>query len=235
MKAYFKRNWKREDLMNSGEITLHAHKSLKKVYLTLFCAMLSFTFGSFLHLIWEAGGLFTVLSSVAFSLWLYFTPPWRAKKRVILLMFAAYSFGASIGLFTKYLFEIEQGLLVSLLAGSTIGIGTFWFGAMMTRKRSEIYIGCLLYSCVLMFSSFVVNAFDILDSHTAHWMIKVYTLLTLFMGYYVLYSQDILYNARYGDINFVNCTFTVFFRLPAIVVHAARVYLGAKIQQHRQN
>ncbi|XP_059310708.1 bax inhibitor 1-like, partial [Lycium ferocissimum] len=114
-------------------------------------------------------------------------------------------------------------------------IGTFWFGAMLTRERSEIYIGCLLYSCILMFSSFFVKAFDILDSHTAHLMIKVYTVLTLFMGYYVVYSQEILYNARYGDVNFVNCTFTVFFHLPAIVVHAARVYLGAEIEQHRQN
>ncbi|XP_015161268.1 bax inhibitor 1-like [Solanum tuberosum] len=66
VKAYFNRNWTREDLMNTGEISEYAYTSLTTVYLTLFCAMLSFTFGSFLQLIiWEVGGLFTVLSSVA--------------------------------------------------------------------------------------------------------------------------------------------------------------------------
>ncbi|KAJ8565554.1 hypothetical protein K7X08_008130 [Anisodus acutangulus] len=119
VKSYFKRNWKKEDMMNSGEIPLHAHKSLKKVYLTLFCAMLSSTFGSYLHLIWEAGGLFTVLLSVACLLWLYFTSPWRVKKRVLLLMIAAFTVGASVGIFTKYLFQIDQrrflGISYSLL------------------------------------------------------------------------------------------------------------------------
>ncbi|MCD7446083.1 Bax inhibitor 1 [Datura stramonium] len=207
VKAYFKRSWRKADMMNFGVIPQHAYTSLKRVYLTLFCAMLSFTFGSFLHFIWEVGGKFTVLSSVACLRRLYFTSPWRVRTRVILLMYAAYSFGASFGLLTKYLFEAEQG------------------------KHSSL----ALQPCCQPFGSLLVNALDILDSHTAHCMLTVYTLLVLFMGYLVLYSQEILYDARYGDVNYVNCTFTVFFCLPAIVVHAARLYLGAEIQQHRQN
>ncbi|KAM3357604.1 bax inhibitor 1-like [Capsicum galapagoense] len=233
--AYFIRNWRRQDLMNSGKMLQHAYQSLKKVYLTLFCAMLAFTFGSFLHLIWEAGGPFTVCSSVASLLWLYSIPPWRVRVRVSLLMITASSFGASVGLFTKYLFGIDQVIIASLLGGTTIGIGIFWFGARITRQRSLIYMMCLLYSCGLMFSSLVVNAFDLLDSYTAHWMLMVTAVLALFMGYFVVYSQEILYDARYGYIDFVNRTLTIFFRLPVIVVHAARLYLGVRVEQRRRH
>ncbi|KAM3357525.1 putative protein isoform X2 [Capsicum galapagoense] len=74
-KAYFNRNWNREDMLNPNEIHGHAHKTLKKW-------------------IWEAGGLYTVLSTVASLLWLYLTLPWSVRKRVLLLMIAVFSFGA---------------------------------------------------------------------------------------------------------------------------------------------
>ncbi|XP_049384854.1 bax inhibitor 1-like [Solanum stenotomum] len=235
VKAYFKRNWTRQDLMNSGKISMHAYRSLKRVYLTFFCAMLSFTFGSFLHWIWEAGGPVTVISSVASLLWLYITAPWRVRKRVLLLLYAVFNLGTSFGLIIQHLTEMEQALAFGLLVGSTIGIGTFWFVALITRERGEIYKGTLLYSGAIIFSGVCVYALDILDSHIAHWMLVVYTLHALFMGYLVVYSQEILYDARFGDIDFVNCTFTVFLHLPAIVVHAVRLCLGAEIQQHRRN
>ncbi|XP_055817582.1 bax inhibitor 1-like [Solanum dulcamara] len=235
VRAYFIRNWTREDLMNSGEIPEHAHTSLKTVYLTLFCTMWSFTFGSFLHLIWEVGGRFTVLSSVASFLCLYFTSPLRVRTRVSLLIYAACTLGASFDLFTKYLFDMNLILVVSLLAGPTLAIGTVWLESLLTRERSDIYMGCLTYSWALMFTTFVASTSDFLDSHAAHWMLKVCIVLPLFLGYLVAYSQEIVYDAHFGEINFVNRTLTIFFHLPGIVVHAARLCLGAEIEQHRQN
>ncbi|KAH0653348.1 hypothetical protein KY289_031026 [Solanum tuberosum] len=95
-------------MMNIDEIPHDVHTRLKKVYLTLFCAMLSSTFGSYLQWILIAGGKFTVLSCVASLIWIYFTPPGRLKTRVLLLMLAAYSFGASISAYINYFYKIEQ-------------------------------------------------------------------------------------------------------------------------------
>ncbi|XP_019068801.2 bax inhibitor 1-like [Solanum lycopersicum] len=235
VKAYFKRDWTRQDLMDFGRISMHAYRSLNRVYLTFFCTMLSFTFGSFLHWIWEAGGPVTVISSVSSLLWLYITPPWRVRMRVLLLLHAVFNLGASSCLIIQHLTEMEQALALGLLVGSTIGIGTFWLVALITMERTEIYLGTLLYSNAVIIYGVCLYALDILDSHIAHWILVVYTLHAFFMGYLVVYSQEILYNARFGDIDFVNCTFTVFLHLPAIVVHAVRLCLGAKIQQHRRN
>uniref|UniRef100_M1AVG2 Uncharacterized protein n=1 Tax=Solanum tuberosum TaxID=4113 RepID=M1AVG2_SOLTU len=63
----------------------------------------------------------------------------------------------------------------------------------------------------------------------------VNTVQALFMGYLVIYSQDLLYNAGIGEINSVDRTLAVFFHLPGIVVHAARVCLTAENEQHREN
>ncbi|KAF3637963.1 hypothetical protein FXO37_24630 [Capsicum annuum] len=180
VKAYFKRSWRRRDMMTLAKIPVHYHQNLRMVYRTHFWAMLCATVGSYLHLFWEVGGLFTVLCSVASLLCLCFTSPHRVRVRVSLLMITASSFGASVGLFTKYLFGIDQ-------------------------------------------------------VYTAHWMLMVTAVLALFMGYFVVYSQEILYDARYGYIDFVNRTLTIFFRLPVIVVHAARLYLGVRVEQRRRH
>ncbi|PHU30909.1 hypothetical protein BC332_03002 [Capsicum chinense] len=204
-------------LNSSGLMNFDSQKILVDsydVYLTLFGAMLCSTVGSYFHLFWEVGGLFTVLCSVASLLWLCFTSPQRVARRVSLLLMAAYYFGASVGLFTKYLFEMAQALVATFLAGTTIGVAIFYSKALITRERSDIYLGFLLYSCAQIVSCFQVNAIDIIDSHTAHAMFKVIVVQILFMGYLVVYSQEILYNAHLGDIDIVNCTLTVFFHLP---------------------
>ncbi|XP_049384730.1 bax inhibitor 1-like [Solanum stenotomum] len=173
VRAYFLRNWTIEDLMNNGEIPQHAYTSLKRVYLTLFFAMWSFTFGSFLHWTRGVGGLFTVLSSVASLLCLYFISPLRVRMRILLLMIAAFSIGASIGIFIKYFFDIDHDLVYSLLAPPTFSIGFMWFGSMFTRERSDIYLGCLYYSWALCFSTFVASNAEYIDSQTSHFLLKV--------------------------------------------------------------
>ncbi|XP_019256442.1 PREDICTED: bax inhibitor 1-like [Nicotiana attenuata] len=164
-----------------------------------------------------------IVKSTAFG---YFTPGVcsnMAKAFVLLLHIDEFNRG-----------YMQLYFVFSFLGGTTIGFGTFWFGAMLTRQRIDLYIGCLLHSYAFMYLWFV-TASDIFGGHTTRLMIKVLAVLALYMGYFVIYSQEILYNARYGDVNFVNCTFTVFFHLPAIVVHAARVYLVAEIEHYRQN
>ncbi|XP_055824163.1 uncharacterized protein LOC129892605 [Solanum dulcamara] len=148
-------------------------------------------------------------------------------------MLVAYSFGASVSAFTNYLFKREQSYVLRLLAGTTIGIGNFFYRAMTTSERSEIFIGCQKYCYFLMISGI---AFIHLDRHRALWMITIHAVQVLFMGYLVIYSQEILYDANIGHINFINCTFTVFFHLPGIVIHAARLCMqGAEIEQHEHN
>ncbi|CAN4111878.1 unnamed protein product [Withania somnifera] len=230
--AYFKRNWERQDLTNKGKIPLYAHKCLNKMYLTLFCALLSSTIGSFDRLTWDARGLFTVLTAAGTILLLFTTSPLAVRKRVVFLMTAAYFIGASIGLFTKYLFEIDQGFIFSYLVCTTIGIGTFWVGAMLTGQRS-LFIRCVTVSYILMFIWLVI-ASNIFGGHIARWMLLVWIVLACYMGYIVVYSKEVVYDSRFGDVDFVNCVVTHMFHLPAILGYYARLRVAAVIERYKQ-
>uniref|UniRef100_A0A3Q7FQ36 Alpha-N-acetylglucosaminidase C-terminal domain-containing protein n=1 Tax=Solanum lycopersicum TaxID=4081 RepID=A0A3Q7FQ36_SOLLC len=134
--------------------------------------------------------------------------------------------------------------VIGFLQGAAIVFGCFWCAAKVHRERSYIYITSLFSTCILILLRFDVSQWTLkvrkLCAYNVFTLclkrnIYAYVLLALFMGYLVLYSQEILYNARFGEINFANCAFTIFFCLPAIVVHAVRLCLGANIEQHRQN
>ncbi|KAG5627073.1 hypothetical protein H5410_012291 [Solanum commersonii] len=127
----------------------------------------------------------------------------------------------------------QASLYIPRESGASISIGSFLYLAMKTGERSIIYLGCLTLACFLMFSSIIVNDLfsSFIDSHTAHLMLKVATMQTLFIGYFVLYSQEILYDARFGNINAVNRTLTIFFHLPAVVIHATRLCLRVKLSE----
>ncbi|KAM3357608.1 bax inhibitor 1-like [Capsicum galapagoense] len=232
VKAYFKRNWKREDLTNKGKILVDAHIRLKKIYLTLFCALLSSTIGSFFHLIWDVGGLFTVLTAAGTIFVLFTTSILLVRRRVLLLMTVAYFIGASVGLFTRYLFGIDQGVVFSYLVSITISFGTFWLGSMLTRRRS-LYGRCLLVSDILMLVWLLI-ASDIFGGHTARWILLVYFVLVCYTGYFVVYSKEVMYDARFGDVDFVDRAFTHLFHLPAILGHYIPLRLAAVTENYKQ-
>ncbi|KAG5596559.1 hypothetical protein H5410_037791 [Solanum commersonii] len=103
----------------------------------------------------------------------------------------------------------------------------FLYRATRTRERMKIYNSCLPCCFVLMISGIASILLD--SKSTTFWVINM-----LFMAFLVIYSQEMLFNANLGDIDFVNCTFTAFFHLSGIVIHAAaRLYLqDVEIEQH---
>ncbi|WMV38817.1 hypothetical protein MTR67_032202 [Solanum verrucosum] len=166
------------------EIPYEVHRRLKTVYLTLFYAMLSSTFGSFMQWISVAGGEFTVLSYVASLILIYFTPPRRLKTKVLLLTLAAYSFGASISAFTNYLYKIDQRYVLRLLSGATIGSGNFLYRTTTTRERIKQYCFVLMISAI---------ASILLDSNTADiWVIHIHTQQTFFMAMQKLSNMNMI-------------------------------------------
>ncbi|KAH0650779.1 hypothetical protein KY289_031022 [Solanum tuberosum] len=228
VKWYFNRNWNRDDVMNMDEISDELHSTLKMVYLSLFCAMVSITCGSTLHWILIAAGKYSVLYYVANLILLYLTPPERVNMRIVTSMLAAYSFGSSVGFIFNYIFKIEQRFVLRLLVGITIGIGYLLYQTIKTKDRREIYTGCLKYCVVIVVS---IIAFFLFETDTTFQMIAIHTVLILFMGYLVIYSQEILYDANFGDIDFVICTFTIFYHFPGIMIHATRLYLQGEQQE----
>ncbi|TMW83905.1 hypothetical protein EJD97_000488 [Solanum chilense] len=122
-------------------------------------------------------------------------------KRVSLLMISSFFFGASVVPFTKYFFTTGQ-----------MCSNQHWRFLVSSREDTGKEHNLPQMPDPCFFSN-------------------VATMLTLFIGYLVLYSQEILYDARFGHINAVNRTLTIFFHLPAVVIHAARLCMHVKTQR----
>ncbi|KAH0655994.1 hypothetical protein KY285_030876 [Solanum tuberosum] len=222
------RNRNRDDMMNFDEIPHQV-----QVDLTVCCAILSSTYGSFMQYILVAGGKLTVLSYVASLFWIYFTPPGRMNMRFLLTMLVTYSFGASVSASTIYLFKIKQDYVLRLWAAITVSTGNFLYRAIKAAERSEINFGFLKYCYIVMISGTVLIHLDI---DTIFWFITIIAVQIVFMAYLMIYSQEILYDTNLGNLNFLNCAFTVLFHLPGIVIHAAILYLqGTEIELHEHN
>lgn len=51
-----------------------------QVYLTLCCALVASTFGAYLHVIWNIGGILTTIGCVGTMIWLLSCPPYEQVR-----------------------------------------------------------------------------------------------------------------------------------------------------------
>ncbi|PHT95327.1 hypothetical protein T459_03209 [Capsicum annuum] len=154
------------------------------------------------------------------------------KKKVLL---AGFAFGASVGIFTKCFFQTDQNSVVSFLVGAAICFGAFWCGAKVSRLRLIIYASGLSVSYVFIYLWFVIASDMIFDGLTYSWTLTVFAVLALFMAYFVIYSQDIVYIALSDDVDFVKCTFTIFSNLSTLLFRVARLEVNAMMEHCRQS
>ncbi|WMV38811.1 hypothetical protein MTR67_032196 [Solanum verrucosum] len=113
--------------------------------------------------------------------------------------------------------RVNMRIVTSMLAAYSFGSSVASFSIISSKSSNVVSI----------------IAFFLFETDTTFQMIAIHTVLILFMGYLVIYSQEILYDANFGDIDFVICTFTVFYHFPGIMIHATRLYLqGEQQEQH---
>ncbi|KNA09751.1 hypothetical protein SOVF_150820 [Spinacia oleracea] len=205
----FGSSWNFNAFKNLSEISPAVQSHLKQVYLTLCWALVVAALGSYLHILWNFGGLLTTLACLGCMVWIHFTPPHEEKKRVGLLMaFAAFQ-GASIGPLIDLAIQIDSSLLVSAFVGCAIAFGCFSAAAMFARRREYLYLGSLLSSgmSILLWLHFASSLFG---GKTALFTFELYFGLLLVVGYIVFNTQMIIEKAYSGDLDYVKHAMTLF-------------------------
>ncbi|KAB5564148.1 hypothetical protein DKX38_004202 [Salix brachista] len=100
--------WSYDSLKNFRQISPAVQTHLKQVYLTLCCALVASAAGSYLHILWNIGGLLTTFACLGCMTWLLSISPYEEQKRVALLMAAALFEGASIGPLIDMAIQIDS-------------------------------------------------------------------------------------------------------------------------------
>jgi FtsH-binding integral membrane protein len=223
--------WSYDSLKNFGHISPAVQTHLKKVYLSLCCALIASAAGAYLHLLWNIGGLLTTFACMGSMFWLLSTPPHQEQKRVALLMMAALFEGASIGPLIDLAIEIDPSILVSAFVGTAVAFGCFSAAAMLAKRREYLYLGGLLSSglSILLWLHF---ASAIFGGSAAIFKFELYFGLLVFVGFTVVDTQEIIEKAYHGDMDYVKHALLLFTDFVAVFVRILTIMLKNSMEKN---
>lgn len=216
--------WSYASLKNFRQISPVVQTHLKKVYLSLCCALVASAAGAYLHILWNIGGLLTTLGCVGSIAWLMSTPLYEEQKRMSLLMAAALFKGASIGPLIELAIDFDPSIVIGAFVGCAVAFGCFSAAAMVARRREYLYLGGLLSSglSILFWLHFASSIFG---GSMALFKFEVYFGLLVFVGYIVVDTQDIIEKAHFGDLDYVKHALTLFTDFVAVFVRILVIML----------
>ncbi|GMJ06089.1 ARABIDOPSIS BAX INHIBITOR 1, BAX inhibitor 1 [Hibiscus trionum] len=217
-------SWNYDSLKNFRQISPIVQTHLKKVYLTLCCALIASAFGAYLHIILNIGGYLTTFACFGAIIWLQSTPLYLEQKRFSLLMASAVFEGASVGPLIDLAIQIDPSVLVAAFVGTALAFACFSGAAMLARRREYLYLGGLLSSGVSMLL-WLHFASTIFGGSTAFFMFEIYFGLLVFVGYMVVDTQDIIEKAHLGDLDYVKHALTLFTDFVAVFVRILIIML----------
>ncbi|MED6156648.1 Bax inhibitor 1 [Stylosanthes scabra] len=227
--------WKYDALKNFHQISPVVQNHLKLVYFTLCCALVASAVGAYLHLLWNIGGLLTVLGTFGGCIWLMSTPPYEEQKRITLLMATALFQGASIGPLINLAIHVEPSLILSAFVATALAFACFSAAALVAKRREYLYLGGMLSSglSILLWLHFTSSIFG---GSIALYKFQLYSGLLLFVGYVIFDTQEIIEMAHSGDLDYVKHAMTLFTDLVNIFVRILVILLkNSAYRNERKN
>nr|AGN54391.1 Bax inhibitor 1 [Nicotiana benthamiana] len=222
--ASSRNRWSYDSLKNFRQISPFVQTHLKKVYLSLCCALIASAAGAYLHILWNIGGLLTTLGCVGSIVWLMATPLYEEQKRIALLMAAALFKGASVGPLIELAIDFDPSIVLGAFVGCAVAFGCFSAAAMVAKRREYLYLGGLLSSglSILFWLHFASSIFG---GSMALFKFEVYFGLLVFVGYIIFDTQDIIEKAHLGDLDYVKHALTLFTDFIAVFVRILIIML----------
>ncbi|XP_017640836.1 bax inhibitor 1-like [Gossypium arboreum] len=226
-------HWSYSTFKNFSQISPLVQSHLKRVYLTLCCALVASAFGAYLHILWNIGGYLTTFACFGTMIWLLSIPTYQEQKRVSLLMASAVFQGASIGPLIDLAIKIDPSVLVAAFVGTALAFACFSGAAMLARRREYLYLSGLLSSgvSILMWLHFASSVFG---GSTTLFMFEIYFGLLVFVGYMVVDTQDIIEKAHLGDLDYVKQALTLFTDFVAVFVRILIIMLKNSAEKNEK-
>ncbi|KAI5328053.1 hypothetical protein PRUPE_5G058500 [Prunus persica] len=225
--------WNFESLKNFRQISPVVQNHLKLVYLTLCCTLIASAAGAYLHILWNIGGIVTLLGCVGCMIWVLATPHYEEKKRVSLLMAAGLLEGATLGPLIDLAIKINPSVLISAFGGTALAFGCFSAAAMLAKRREYLYLGGLVSSGLSMLL-WLQFASSIFGGSAAMYKFELYFGLLIFVGYMVVDTQEMIEKAHNGDLDYVKHAMTLFSDFIAVFVRVLIIMLKNSIEKNEK-
>ncbi|XP_039135291.1 bax inhibitor 1-like [Dioscorea cayenensis subsp. rotundata] len=225
-------SWSYDSLKNLREISPVVQNHLKLVYLTLCCALASAAVGSYLHILFNIGGLLTALGFLGTGMWLIFSPPQEERKKFGLLMVSALSYGAVFGLLVEVAIEVNPSILVTAFVGTAIAFGCFSGAAIIAKRREFLFLGGILSSCLTIL--LWLGIATIIFGSSLAYTVELYFGLVVFLGYIVFDTQYIIERGHNGDLDYVQHALLLFTDFVAVFARIVEIMLRKEENERKK-
>lgn len=225
-------------LLKFTDLDPRVQNHLKRVYATLACALVVAAIGSVAHLTLHVGGLISFVGGLVSITWLLLTPdtPSTLYRRYSLLGLAAFFDGCSLGPLVERVLLLHPEILLTAFLGTAAAFFCFSGAALVSQRRSFIYLGGVLSSAIV--GLFVFRMCDIAFgvSRMVH-LGEVYLGLGIFLLYIVFDTQMIVEKAYAGADDHVKAALDLFIDFVAVFVRVMVIMLdnAEKREKKRRN
>ncbi|CAA0395611.1 unnamed protein product [Arabidopsis thaliana] len=224
--------WSNDSLRNSYEFSPAMQNHLKRVYLTLFFALLASAIGAYIHMVWNIGGNVSTLGFSGIMIWLRFTL-YEPNMLYLLFLFALLK-GASVGPMIMLVIDFDSSVLVTAFVGTAVAFVCFSAAAMLATRREYLYHGASL-ACCMSILWWVQIASSIFGGSTTVVKFELYFGLLIFVGYIVVDTQMIIEKAHHGDMDYVQHSFTFFTDFASLFVQILVLNMFRKMKKGRKD
>lgn len=200
-------------LKDFSDLSPDVRSHLARVYGALAMTVLAAAVGAYCHLLYHLGG---VLSTVAVFA-LFFGVHSRSSPthvRYAMLLGLGFCQGLSLGPLINAVLHIDDSIVVTAFASTTVAFASFSVSALVAQRRSFLYLGGVLGSALMMM--FVIGLMNIFFQSEAVAVAQLYLGLLLFAGYIVYDTQVIVERASRGVKDYVTDALTLFIDFLAI-------------------
>lgn len=203
-----------------GELSAPVQKHLEKVYATLAVSLLVSAAGVYFNLLTGLGGIISMIAFVVCSVWLALTPnePKNLNKRYSLLAGTAFSQGASLGPLIGAAIAMDSALVLTAALGTAALFGSFSAAALLSRRRSWLYLGGGLSSCISTFAVIRLASWFFPAARSLAFSMELYGGLVIFALYVIFDTQLIVEEAFSGNMDHIRHAMMVYVDVVAIAV-----------------
>jgi len=205
-----------------SDIKPSTQKHLQNVYLCLFAGVVAAAFGTYVHLLFHLGGMFTCILT-AFSLG-YLASTRREniydnavyqKRLIVFFAFCALK-GMSIGSLVESSLYLDPAIPFIAFVGTVVVFGCFSLSALIAKKRSYLFLGGFLSSAASLM--FWVSLANIWFQNSAMYSLQIYGGLVMFSLYVIVDTQMIVTKAEAGERDYIYHSAELFTDFVAIFV-----------------
>lgn len=209
-------------IFRSESLTTRVQEHLFRVYSLLAVCLVSTFFGLVFDRFFHVGGFLSQIAAALLMGWLRMERG-DLKKRIGIMVSFAFLSGVSMGSLIEYAMWVNPQIVLSAVVITMCVFVGFSVMAMISSRRSMLYLGGLLASCgfYLAIGSFM----NIFVRSSMFYSAQLYIGLALFCGYVMFDTQLIVEKVSHGDGDFVWHAVELFVDFVAILVRVLIILL----------